>query len=89
MEPKFKNVPYGFDRTQMWKEWEAPQIQRSTALTSALKFFEINYIGCTPKELKALTSGFLTYIESGDISIFTRLEEYLNEREKQNKEEII
>lgn len=82
----YQSKPFGFERTQMWKEWEQPQIIRSTALTSALKFFEINYLGCTPKELQSLTNGFQTYIRTGDITIFARLQEYLDQREKEIKE---
>ena len=84
----YQSKPFGFERTQMWKEWEQPQIIRSTALTSALKFFEMNLIGCTPKELQSLTNGFLIYIQTGDISIFARLQEYLEQKEKDAKESI-
>lgn len=84
-EPKFKTVPYGFDRTQMYKEYEGPMIHRMSAMNFSQKFFESNFISYTPKELKSLYLGFLDLIEKGDMSIFERLDKYLQTKEEQNK----
>jgi len=83
----YKNKPFGFDRTQMFKEYETPQIHRMSALTNALKFYETNCISYTPVELKSLTLGLLNFIEKGDSSIFTRFNEYLEKKEQKIKDQ--
>lgn len=85
MNKKFnENMSMGFDRTQLWKEYEAPMIRRQTALNAAQSFFGNNEIKYTPTELKALYMHFLNLIENGDTSFFTGVEKYL---EKNNVEQ--
>jgi hypothetical protein len=83
----YKDKPFGFDRTQMFKEFESPQIHRMSALTSALKFYETNCISYTPLELKSLTLGILNFVEHGDSSVFTRFNEYLEKKEEESKKQ--
>ena len=78
MQPEdYKNKQLGFDRTQLYKEFEGPMIRRAAALKMAQDFFGHNNIQYTPLELKTLIMGYTEYIEKGDMSIFARLEKYL------------
>lgn len=78
MQPEdYKNKQLGFDRTQLYKEFEGPIIRRAAALKMAQDFFSHNNIPYTPLELKTLIMGYMDYIEKGDMTIFTRLEKYL------------
>lgn len=85
MDTNYKTKPFGFDRTQMYKEYESPMIHRMSAMNFAQKFFEANFITYTPKEFKSLYLGFLNLIEKDDTSIFERLETYLAKKEDQSK----
>jgi hypothetical protein len=73
----YKNKQLGFDRTQLYKEFEGPMIRRAAALKMAQEFFAHNEIKYSPLELKTLIMGYTDYIEKGDMTIFTRLEKYL------------
>jgi hypothetical protein len=84
----YKQKPFGFDRTQMFKEFETPMIHRMSALQSALKYFESNGIYVTPLELKAATKGILSFIEENDWSVFERLNNYLEKKEQEAKQEL-
>lgn len=78
MQPEdYKNKQLGFDRTQLYKEFEGPMIRRAAALKMAQDFFSNNNIQYSPLELKTLIMGYMDYIEKNDMSIFTRLEKYL------------
>ena len=38
----FEEKPFGFDRTQMFKEWTHPQIVRQSALSFTTEFCQTN-----------------------------------------------
>ena len=79
MQPKdYVNKQPGFERTQLYKEYESPMIRRAAALKMAQDFYANNNIEYTPIELKTLIIGFISFLEEGDMSIFDRLHQYLN-----------
>jgi hypothetical protein len=77
---KYDEYQLGFDRTQLWKEYESPMIRRQSALNAAQSFFGNNDIDYSPIELKALYKNFLNLIETGDDSFFERFQEHLNKK---------
>jgi hypothetical protein len=88
MNPKeYQNKQLGFDRTQLFKEYESPIIRRGVALAAAQDFYSNNNIEYTPLELKSLVIGILSFLEEGDMQIFNKLQEYLDK--KQAKEELL
>ena len=80
MHEKYDEYQLGFDRTQLWKEYESPIIRRQSALANAQSFFSNNNLEYTPMELKALYKNFLNLIENGDDSFFQRLQEHLDKK---------
>ena len=76
----YKNKPYGFDRTQMFKEYESPMLHRISALKMAQTFFETNEIKHTPTELKAAYLRFWKLIDDGDLEVFDVMQNYLDKK---------
>jgi hypothetical protein len=76
----YKNKPYGFDRTQMFKEYESPMLHRISALKMAQTFFDTNEIKHTPTELKAAYLRFWKLIDDGDLEVFDVMQNYLNKK---------
>jgi len=76
----FKTKPYGFDRTQMFKEYESPMLHRISALKMAQTFFETNEIKHTPTELKAAYLRFWKLIDDGDLEVFDVMQNYLDKK---------
>jgi hypothetical protein len=73
MSKKTEQKPYeeksfGFDRTQMFKEWAHPQIVRQSALSFTTEFCRINGLNLGTGELLALNRRMVQYIETGDES---------------------
>ena len=76
----YDDYQLGFDRTQLWKEYESPMIRRQTALNAAQSFFANNDIKYSATDLKALYIRFLNMIENGDTNFFEGLESHLNKK---------
>jgi hypothetical protein len=64
----FEEKPFGFDRTQMFKEWAHPQIVRQSALSFTTEFCRIHGLKLGTGELLALNRRMCQYIETGDES---------------------
>lgn len=79
---KYNELPLGFDRTQLYKEHEAPMIRRQSALNAAQSFFSNNNITYSAMDLKALYKRFLNMIETGDDNFFEGLDKWLDENNK-------
>jgi hypothetical protein len=64
----FEEKPFGFDRTQMFKEWTHPQIVRQSALSFTTEFCQVHGLKLSTGELLALNRRIVQYIETGDES---------------------
>jgi hypothetical protein len=79
---KYDEYQLGFDRTQLYKEYEGPMIRRQSALNAAQSFFSNNNIAYSAMDLKALYLRFLKMIENGDTDFFEGLDKWLNDENK-------
>ena len=70
----------GFERTQLFKEHEAPMIRRQSALNAAQAFYGNNDIKYSAQDLKALYKRFLNLIENGDEGFFEKLDKHLESK---------
>jgi hypothetical protein len=77
---KYDEYQLGFDRTQLYKEYEAPMIRRQSALNAAQSFFSNNNITYSAMDLRALYMRFLKMIENGDTDFFEGLDKWLENK---------
>jgi hypothetical protein len=75
--PTTDKLKLGFDRTQLYKEYEAPMIRRQSAMTFAQRFYEQRGINASAHDLKLLYNRFLEMIETGDDTFLDRIDTYL------------
>jgi hypothetical protein len=75
--PTTDKLKLGWDRTQLWKEFEGPMIRRQSAMTFAQRFYEQRGIKCSAHDLKLLYNRFLEMIETGDDTFLDRIDTYL------------
>jgi hypothetical protein len=73
----YQDEQYGFDRTQMYKEWCQPQINRAAALRAVLDFLKINQIKMTTKEMMRLVMRYEQFIATGDRSFAEAIDNYI------------
>ncbi len=72
----------GFNRTQLFKEWTQPQINRSTALRSTIEYCTLHGIKLDIKLTMLMTKRFMEYLETGDTSWMDKMESFLEERKQ-------
>ena len=76
----YEDLQMGFDRTQLYKEYTQPQINRSAALQAVMNFCKINQIKMSNVEIVALTKKYLDFIETGDTSWAKTVDKYLMDK---------
>ena len=76
----YEDLQMGFDRTQIFKEYQLPQLNRSTALQSVISFCKINQIKPTTEELFRMCDRYVSYIETGDRSWVLLVDNYIKEK---------
>jgi hypothetical protein len=79
--PKHETMDLGYDRTQLFKEWVQPQINRSSALSTTMTILESNGLKLTNKEILALCEKYISYLETGDISWADSVDNYMKAKE--------
>jgi hypothetical protein len=79
--PKHETMDLGYDRTQLFKEWVQPQINRSSALSTTMTILESNGLKLTNKEILALCEKYISYLETGDISWADTVDNYMKAKE--------
>jgi hypothetical protein len=73
----YEDLQLGFDRTQLYKEYTQPQINRSAALQAVMNFCKVNQIKLANVEIMALTKKYVDFIETGDTSWAKAVDKYL------------
>jgi hypothetical protein len=73
----YEDLQMGFDRTQLYKEYTQPQINRSAALQAVMNFCKVNQIKLVNVEIMALTKKYVDFIETGDTSWAKAVDKYL------------
>lgn len=73
----YEDLQYGFDRTQVYKEYTQPQINRSAALQAVMNFAKVNQIKLTNVEVIALCNKYVSFIETGDTSWCKVVDKYI------------
>jgi hypothetical protein len=76
----YENLQMGFDRTQLYKEYTQPQINRSTALQATMNFIRVNQYQLSLTETIALSENFVKYIEDGKTDWMKKTEQYLQNK---------
>ena len=70
----------GFNRTQLFKEWNQPQINRSTALKITVEYCTLNDIQLGVKETMQMTKRFMDYLETGNTDWMDKMDSYLEKK---------
>lgn len=76
----YQDLQLGFDRTQLYKEFTQPQINRSTALQAVMSFCKFNQLKMTNVEVMALCNKYINFIETGNTDWAKAVDKYLMEK---------
>ena len=76
-EKDYEKKPYGFDRTQMYKEHIDPQMRRQSALKSSIALMEAHELKLSISDLMLLSKRIEQYIETGNFSWASQFDSYV------------
>lgn len=76
----YEDLQYGFDRTQVYKEYTQPQINRSTALQAVMSFCKFNQLKMTNVEVMALSKKYVDFIETGSTEWAKAVDKYIMDK---------
>jgi hypothetical protein len=76
----YEDLQMGYDRTQVYKEFIQPQINRTSALNNVMSFVKMMKINPTTEELFLLVERFQMFIETGDKQWVTKVDTWLKDK---------
>jgi hypothetical protein len=76
-EKEYEKKPYGYDRTQMYKEHVDPQMRRQSALKSSIALMEAHELKLSISDLMLLSKRIEAYIETGSFSWAKQFDSYV------------
>lgn len=83
----YEDLQMGFDRTQLYKEFIQPQINRTSALNNVMSFVKMMKLTLTTEELFLLVERFQSYIETGDKRWVQRVDEFIQKKYEQQEQD--
>ena len=82
-QKNYQDHQLGFDRTQLFKEYVQPQINRSSALRTTIEFCTLHGIQLNVKETMLMTQRFMEYLETGDKFWEDKMEKFVEDKKKE------
>lgn len=79
MAQNYEELQLGFDRTQLYKEFVQPQINRAAALRAVLDFCQMNELRLSTKETMRLVMRYQQFIETGDRGWAEAVDNYISQ----------
>jgi hypothetical protein len=76
----YENLQYGFDRTQVYKEYTHPQHIRQSAMIAVMEFCKMNGLKLSTKETLTLVNKYVLFVETGDSSWASKVDEYIKNK---------
>lgn len=85
----YQDKPLGFDRTQLFKEYSQPIVNRQSALKTALTLMTSHDLKWSMKDIMLVTQRLTEWMETGDESWVKRMDEYFKLKSDQQLEELL
>lgn len=82
----YEDLQMGYDRTQIYKEFIQPQINRQSALNNVMSFVKMMKITPTTEELFLLVERFESFIETGNKDWVNKVDMYVERKHKEMEE---
>ena len=76
----YETLQYGFDRTQVYKEYTHPQHIRQSAVIAVMQFCQMNGLKLSTKETLALVNKYILFVETGDTSWAEKVDTYMKDK---------
>lgn len=88
MNKNYEQKPLGFDRTQLFKEYTQPIVNRQSALKTALTLMSAHNLQWSMKDLMLVTDRLVNWMETGDDSFVNKMDNYFKLKADQQLEQL-
>lgn len=85
----YENKALGFDRTQLFKEYQQPITNRQSALKSAMTLMTAHNLQWSMKDIMLVTERIQNWMETGDDSFVPKMDQYFKMKSDQQLEELL
>lgn len=85
----YENKPLGFDRTQLFKEYTQPIVNRQAALKTTLTLMETHNLKWSMKDIMLVNKRLIEWMETGDESWVEKMDNYFGLKNDQLLEELL
>lgn len=85
----YENKPLGFDRTQLFKEYTQPIVERQAALKTTLTLMETHNLKWSMKDIMLVNKRLVEWMETGDESWVEKMDNYFGMKNDQLLEELL
>lgn len=85
----YENKPLGFDRTQLFKEYTQPIVNRQSALKTAMTLMTSHDLKWSMKDIMLVTQRLITWMETGDDSFVEKMDQYFKLKDDEKLDELL
>lgn len=85
----YENKPLGYDRTQLFKEYTQPIVERQAALKTTLTLMETHNLKWSMKDIMLVNKRLVEWMETGDESWIEKMDNYFGLKNDQLLEELL
>lgn len=84
----YENKPLGFDRTQLFKEYTQPIVERQSAIKTAISLMEAHNLNWSMTDIMLVSKRLVSWMETGDESWVKKMDEYFGLKADQQLQEL-
>ena len=88
MKKPYEQKQLGFDRTQLFKEYTQPIIDRQSALKAAMTLMSSHNLQWSMSDIMLVTKRIQNWMETGDDSWVKKMDQYFKIKEDQVLQEL-
>jgi hypothetical protein len=85
---QYEKKPLGFDRTQLFKEYTQPIVERQAALKTTMTLMETHNLKWSMSDILLVSKRLIQWMETGDESWVKKMDEYFQLNRDQQLEEL-
>lgn len=85
----YENKPLGFDRTQLFKEYTQPIVNRQSALKTSMTLMTSHDLKWSMKDIMLVTKRLITWMETGDDSFVEKMDQYFKLKDDEKLDELL
>jgi hypothetical protein len=85
----YESKPLGFDRTQLFKEYTQPIVERQAAMKTTITLMEAHNLKWSMSDIMLITKRLVQWMETGDDTWVKKMDSYFKLKNDQKLKEVL